>query len=111
MAETVWRQGFGAGLPTEADDATELAVPHPAVITGQPRHGRSVRKYDRTRGGFAIDQLRHESIRVGRDGGELLTRRCLAAFVVGRPAAFERRDIACQVLSRRPDERHAGDTL
>jgi len=60
MAKAVRRESLCPGLPTQADAATEFAVPEPASVTRNPWNFRSVGKGDGTAGSFLVNQTGEE---------------------------------------------------
>ena len=60
MAKAVRRESLCPGLPTQADAATEFAVPEPASVTRNPWNFRSVGKGDGTAGSFLVNQTDEE---------------------------------------------------
>ncbi|MNV73117.1 hypothetical protein D3C71_1662490 [compost metagenome] len=107
VAQAVRRQGVGARLPAQLDTAAELAVPQPAPVAWQPRHGATGGQRDGRALGLAVDQAGEKAVGVGADQRQLFA----AGFgpqVVGRPAALQGRDVAGQMFGRRPDELQCG---
>jgi hypothetical protein len=83
--------------------SAELAIPKPPTIAGNAGHDRAVWQRDRGTFRFAIYHARDERHGVGTDLAKLLLCSNRTAAVVGGPTLFERRDIAREVLGRRPD--------
>lgn len=72
VAEAVWWQRGGSGLPTQGDASAEFAIPHPQTITGKARNDRSVRKRNRLAASFRVYLLPEKRRRIGLDACELL---------------------------------------
>src|SRR5687767_12150560 len=95
-----------SGAPAKPDAAAELAVPHPASVARKPLRARPVGQFDRRAFRLAVDESGQECRGVLRDLFELLLGRGLAANVVARPAALERRHVRSKIALRWPDELH-----
>lgn len=71
MSEHIGREIVGAGLPPKTDRATELAIPHPAVIAGESGNRAAVWQSDRRPRSLAIDFAREEECAIELDRREL----------------------------------------
>jgi len=108
MSKTVRRQRGGPRLPPKANTPAELTVPQPAPEAGYAFGCRTIRKGNGRPFALAIFHACQKRRWIGLNARELPANGLNATFIVRRPTALKRSDIARKVFAAGADKFHGG---